>query len=245
MFNMKCILAMAAALAVTPAGNAALIGFEDYAAGTVIDSEYFASLGVTFDGVNLARGGIGNLATVFDTGSPTGGDTDLASPFSNAGLGMMDPGHVLILHEHPRECDGTTCTDPDDEGSRRAGYFEIDFGSAVTLNSIDFFDVEGPENGTTPDNAIRLFDESLLEISPGTFYTPATGGDNTWDRLLFGIEGVSSLRLYMGGSGAIDHINFTRPPDDKPPEVPVPTTALLLAIGIAGLAGIRRAQRPS
>ena len=37
-----------------------------------------------------------------------------------------------------------------------------------------------------------MFDDANVEISPDTFYTPNTGGDNTWDRLLFGIEGVSS-----------------------------------------------------
>ncbi|MAT92417.1 MAG: thrombospondin type 3 repeat:Cna B-type [Halioglobus sp.] len=232
-------LLAAALFALATSAQALVIDFEGHSAGTIIDDEY---TGLSFNGVNVARGNASNLATIFDTTSPTGGDTDLAGPFANANLGALNPGNVLILHEHPHECDGTTCSDPDDEGRRPAGYFDIDFGTAVTLNSIDFFDIEGAENGATPNNAISLFDAFDVEISAGTFYTPHTGGDNTWDRLQLGVAGVKSMRIRLGGSGAIDNIDYIVP-RDQPPEVPVPATPLLLLLGLGLLAGRGRAAR--
>lgn len=242
LFNLsRPIGALALALA-TSTAQAALIDFESHSAGTIIDDEYSVSNGVTINGVNIDRGNASNLAVVFDTGSPSGDDDDLGAPFTNATLGNFDPGHVLIIHEHPRECDGSTCNDPDDEGSRPAGYFDIDFGGLVTLNSIDFFDIEGTENGAGPHNSILLFDDTDTEISPNTFYSPGTGGDNTWGRLAFEIAGVSSMRLHLGGSGAIDNIDFTRPPTPPQEELPIPGTPLLLLLGLAGLLSRRKVK---
>ncbi len=222
--------------------QADLIDFEGFAVGTIIDSEYQASHGVTINGVNVDRG-VDGMATIFDTLSPTGGDTDLAGPFSNPLLGTANPGNVLIIHEHPNECNGLICNDPDDEGSRPAGYFEIVFGNAVTLNSIDFFDIEGAENGTSPNNLIQLFDEFSTEISPTTFYTPGTGGDNTWGRLNFTAAGVSSIHLRLGGSGAIDNIRYERGTDQSEgAEAPAPATPALLLLGALALSQVRRAR---
>ena len=81
-----------------------------------------------------------------------------------------------------------------------------------------------------------------MEISAGTFYTPHTGGDNTWDRLQLGVAGVKSMRIRLGGSGAIDNIDYIVP-RDQPPEVPVPATPLLLLLGLGLLAGRGRAAR--
>ena len=222
-------------LSLSPILQATVIDFEGFAVGTIIDNEYFASLGVSINGVNVDYNPHEqNLGTIFDTNNYTGGDSDLAAPFSNShGLGNLNPGNVLIIHEHPSECsNGTTCTDPDDEGSRPAGYFDIVFADAVTLQSIDFFDIETGENGSTPNNAIKLFGFGGLEIMANTFYTPDTGGNNTWDRLVFNVDGVKSMRINMGGSGAIDNINF----------VPEPTTLALLGLGLFGL-GFNRRKR--
>ncbi len=216
--------------------SAAVIDFEDYNAGTIIDNEYEDTLGVTINGVNVAKRR-SNLAVVFDTDNPTGGDYDLGAPFfNNADLGMLSPGNVLIIHENPRSCYYQLfCFNPDDEGSRPAGYFDIDFGDAVTLNSIDFFDIETEENGNTMNNLISLFDINGDEIFPNTFHTPGTGGDNMWARLDFDVVGVTSMRIKLHGSGAIDNINFSR--------VPEPPTLLLLIAGILGLGFIRNRSK--
>jgi hypothetical protein len=218
-------------LAISPVTLAGLIDFEDYASSTIIDNEYYLSDGITFNGVNIAKNA-DNLAVLFDTNNYTGGDRDLAAPFFNNGnLGEISPGNVLIIHENPNECNESICTNPDDEGNRAAGYFSINFAEAVTLNSIDFFDIEVEEYGISEFNLISFFDSNDNEISPNTFYTPDTGGDNQWARLDFGVSGVSSIKISLYGSGAIDNINYTK--------VPEPTTLAIFALGIIGLASRR------
>ena len=92
-----------------------------------------------------------NQAWLFDTDSPTGGDTDLGSPFYNAadrtsnpdasGLtGRSDFGNALIIQEQL----GTL---PDDEG--KGGVITFTFDNTVTLKSIDLLDSSANSNGLT------------------------------------------------------------------------------------------------
>jgi len=217
------------------ATQAGIIDFEDYTAGTIIDDEYFLSHGVTIRGVNSSYNpDVDNIGVVFDSSNYTGGDDDLAAPFYNDALEAFNPGNILIIHEHPTECDQYTCgDDPDDEGSRPAGYFDIVFSSQVTLNSIDFFDIEYRE-AQMPKFEIEFYADSLFDqvIMDDSFYVPVTGGDNTWGRESFGVENVMAMRIYLGGSGAIDNINFTVQ------HVPEPSTWLIFALG--GVAFLRK-----
>lgn len=222
----------AIALCVAPSAFATVIDFNDVAEGTIVDNEY-AAYGVTFNGVNVDRN-VSNLAVAFDTTNQNSRDPDLEAPFYNVvnpSLGTANPGNVLIIHEHPSTCDGSTCANPDDEGSQPAGYFEINFSTGVTLNSLDFFDIEDAENGYTANNAIHLFDINGDEIQAGNFFTPHTGGDNTWDRLYFNVAGVYSMQIGLKGSGAIDNLNFS---------VPEPSTIMLFGLGLIGLGLSRR-----
>jgi len=229
------ILAALIALA-SPAAMATIIDFEGYNAGTIVDDEYLASHGISFNGVNNVRNA-DNLAVIFDTEDVTGGDLDLGAPFvnHNDNVGGFMPGNVLIIHEYEGinangedDCNGVTCKDPDDEGTWNAGYFDITFSAATTLNSIDFFDIEISEANRTNDrNLISLFDENGAEISPQTFYTPNTGGNNKWTRLDFNTSGVYSMRIKLKGSGAIDNINYT--------QVPEPSTFVIFSLALLGL----------
>lgn len=211
-----------------------IITFEGITKGTIIDDEYTLSDGVTINGYNVDRGA-NNMAVIFDTEAANTADPDLEAPFFNTNgqnLGTASPGNVLIIHEHPWECNGITCgDDPDDEGSRPAGYFDIMFDEAVTLNSIDFFDIESGENGNTVHNLITLYGTETY--SP--FYTPNTGGDNTWGRVNFNVMGVTSLRIKLHGSGAIDNINYT-----TTTSVPEPSTLILFGIAALGFLSSRR-----
>lgn len=118
-----------------------------------------------------------------------------------------------------------------DEGSRPGGQFIFEFDQAVTLNSIDFFDVEVQESGPTDDNRISLYDinDNLIALD---FFTPDTGGDNQWAQALFGVEGVSRIEINMGGSGAIDNIDVT--------VIPVPAALPLFLTALGGLGFMRK-----
>lgn len=226
----KHILALSALFVFAQHASALTIDFEDVQAGTIVDDEY-AALGITFGAINLDNGL--DLAVVFDTNHPTGGDHDLGAPFMPGPgntLGSIDPGNVLILQENSDSCDANTCTDPDDEGSRPAGQFIIEFDTAITLQSIDFFDVETLESDATDANRITLFDSNGDEIQLD-FFTPDTGGDNQWIRTMFGVENVSRIVIAMGGSGAIDNIQYA---------VPLPAGLPLILSALAGLGLMRR-----
>ena len=217
-----------------PAHAVVVLDFEDFDAGTIIDIEYAPLVNISVDNKRM---GAPDAGVVFDTLNPTGGDTDLMGPFdtndvNNLGLtGNHTAGKVLIIHETDN-CDALTCDDPDDEGSRPAGTFFFEFENLVTLESIDFFDVETAENGKTENNSIKLFDAADNEIMHGMFYTPDTGGDRMWDQVFFGVDGVKRIELNMGGSGAIDNIRFT--------VIPVPSAVWLFGSGLIGLAGLAR-----
>lgn len=224
------ILALAAAVALAPNAAALVIDFEGLGAGTIVDNEY-ADLGITISALNFDNNL--DLAVVFDTNNPTGGDSDLGGPFTagpDNNLGSIAPGNVLIIQENDN-CNALTCTTPDDEGSRPGGQFTFEFDQAVTLNSIDFFDVELPEAGPGEDNRISLFDINggLIALN---FFTPDTGGDNQWARTFFGVEGVARIVINMGGSGAIDNIDVT--------VVPVPAALPLFLTALGGLGFMRK-----
>lgn len=227
----KMLLACVFVYCFTPLSHAVVINFDDLATGTIVDSEYAHLLNVRVK--NL--GGGPDVGVVFDTLKPTGGDYDLRGPFNTNNSALPDgfiANNVLIIQENSAGCDADNCATPDDEGSRPAGTFFFDFENLITLESIDFFDVETAENGKTPNNAIKLFDADNNEIMTNMFYTPDTGGDNMWDQLVFNVEGVKRIELNMGGSGAIDNISFS--------VVPVPAAVWLFGSGLIGLIGIAR-----
>ena len=210
--------------------HADIIDFDDLASGIIVDDEYAPMVNVSV----LNLGGGPDVAVVFDTLKPTGRDYDLGGPFDSNNPDLDDDyeaKNVLIIHER-YDCNKLTCYEPDDEGSRRAGKFFFDFKKLVTLESIDFFDVETEENGSRPENAIRLFDDTNNEIMPYSFYTPDTGGDRMWDRLVFNVSGVKRIELNMGGSGAIDNIQFS--------VIPIPSAIWLFGCGLIGLVALAR-----
>lgn len=227
--KMKFITMFAASLLFGAVANAntVVLDFEAFPAGTIVDTEY-AALGVSISAINFGVGP--DHAVVFDSNNPTGGDSDLAAPFHNPDLGASMPGNLLILQEN-HDCDAFTCTTPDDEAGRPAGQFLITFADGVLLRSIDFFDVEGIE--ASPQYAIELYDGENNRI-PTTFYVPDTGGDNMWAQVLFDVEGVHSMVINMGGSGAIDNLTFeTR-------VVPVPAALPLFLSALASFGFARR-----
>lgn len=225
--------------------------------GLIIDDEYSAG-GITGGGSLTATFGAftpsvpgseedpttwnsPRQAVLYDSDGPvTGGDADLLAPFENRNqplLGDLNPGHILILHEHPGDCNATVCSDPDDIGARPAGRHIIEFNQDIVLESIDFFDVEVTEGFPPPleKYEIALFDSAGVQIDNNMFYTPDTDGDNTWDQVDFGnLSGVRKIEIRMGGSGAIDNIkgSFT--------QVSEPAGFGLLAFGVIAMGSLHR-----
>jgi len=201
---------------------AAVIDFEGFDSGTIIDNEY-ANVVIAAENFNNDEL---DVAVIFDSGNVTGADFDLGAPFWR-GEEAKDPGNILIIQEGG-PCSETICEEADDEGGRGAGKFFIEFDELITLQSIDFFDIEEPESMGT----IKLFDGDG-KVLPDMFAVPNTGGDNTWDSVIFDVDGVKRIEIYMGGSGAIDNITYSTPPVTV---VPVPAAGWLFgsALGLLG-----------
>ncbi len=201
--------------------------------------------------------GYANPIVMFDSNNPTGGDYDLGAPFYHKDTNQaLNPGQILILHEQPAHCrnasgnqvngnssDAVSCDDPDD---RNGGKFVIEFNKAITLESIDFFDIEYDEAlPPDPNNEITLFDINGNQIlSAGPFYTPNTGGDNKWKDVLFNVAGVAKIKIKCAGSCAIDNIKGSGG-GNPPSGVPEPPALMVFAIGLIGAAAIRRRRRES
>lgn len=217
--------------------SAAVIDFEGFDPGQIIDSEYAPDVVIT--GINYSNGP--DIAVIFDTTdqNPAGGDFDLVAPFDSDNPDLPDnyrPGNVLIIQENEDSCnfESGICSVPDDEGSRPAGLFEFLFSQDVILETIDFFDIEFEENDGNPNSRIHLYDSLGNEIQRGMWFVPSTGGDNKWDQLNFdSVSGVRRVVIELAGSGAIDNISYQ--------VVPVPAAVWLFgsALGLLGWMRVR------
>ena len=223
-----------------PAAHAITLDFEGFAAGTVMDDEYQASLGVTISAVNNDLGH--NYAAIFDSNNPTGGDGDLGAPFNEGQPDELSPGNILIIQEDDAGCAGGICTTPDDEGTRfndkPTGTITFMFDQVIELLTMDFFDVETDENGTQEINEIRLFNSSGVQIFDNDYHTPDTGGNRLWDQVVFGpgngvgISGIRKIEVNFAGSGALDNVTYN--------VVPVPASVWLFGTALLGFIGYSR-----
>jgi hypothetical protein len=231
------------------AAPAAVLDFEGFANGQIMDVEYQPV--VTITGTNNDSGsGVPDFAVIFDSRLNPTSDPDLQDPFSsnNPNLpGPFMPGNILIIQENNTGCGDGVCDDPDDEDSRFSdrptGIISFQFAQAIELISFDFFDIETAEDGSTDNNRIRLFDDANNEILANTYYTPDTGGNNLWDQVLFGnpsqgVLDIARIDVYFGGSGALDNLVYR-----DIPAVPVPTAVWLFGTTLIGLVGFGKRRK--
>jgi len=148
-------------------------------------------------GVTISSSNSNKPAMLFDTGNPTGGDTDLADDTE---------GMVLIISE-----DGNQ-NDPDDNGG--GGTLTFGFDTVVTIDSIGLFDLE--EQGT-----IRMWDVSDKLVVDRDMVTMVDGEKK---RMTFDQSSVSKMEIYFKGSGALTDIKFCDSPDTPVTTASSPTT---------------------
>jgi len=156
-----------------------------------------------------------DLAVVFDSDNPTGGDSDLGATFtSDFGDGTNDPGNILIMQEFPpSSCNATTCSVPDDEAGRPNGQFIFQFTRPVAIISIDVFDVEAEENEPTDIIMYDVNGNLLPQFSMDNILT--TNGDKKWRQIDVNSIRVQTMIIEWAGSGAIDNIVFEIPVGGK------------------------------
>ncbi|MDJ0597351.1 MAG: SdrD B-like domain-containing protein [Crocosphaera sp.] len=142
-------------------------------AGTVIDNEY-QNLGLT-----ISATGFG--AMIFDSANPTGGDDDLATD---------SEGNILIISE-----DGDS-SDPDDNAG--GGVITFDLDNPVTVNSINFVDIE--EAG-----GIVFTTDADGNVTTTAIPAPGNGSLQT---LNINDSDVVKIEVDLVGSGAISGLDF-------------------------------------
>lgn len=139
-----------------------VIDFEEFTKGTIVTTQMAGEIdpgdgvGVTVSADNFFAPSDSDLAVVFDSAHPSGGDSDLGAPFWSASNGAPEsPGKILILEEfhssEPDECDSDSCDDPDDEGRRGA---DVSSGSDV---SSDIKEEHSDDFTTFPDDGTGVF----------------------------------------------------------------------------------------
>ncbi|NNL67311.1 MAG: hypothetical protein HKP30_13770, partial [Myxococcales bacterium] len=214
------------ALTLNPlAGRAATVDFEDLAPGTIV-SEVFSSapesigpIGVF--GVNPQAAGL-NAAVIFDSaapnGDPCGGglDLDLGTPneaFGGPGVGDAGAsntealGNLLIVNE---ACGlGGASVDRPNDADNPDSPISFDFSAIgpVTINSLSLIDVEAAEAPAT----VELFDAGGGLLAD--FVLPQTGDNGVIRNSPLGpTPDVTFMVVTLGGSGAIDELDFDLEP---------------------------------
>lgn len=214
----------ACALAIASLAHAApvTIDFETDAlgaplvAGTIIDDEY-AAAGVTIRAENHTATHP-DLAVIFDSANPTGGDNDLATPGTGPNNTVALNNILIIAERGADRGDGIIDAAPDDEGNRPAGYIDFDLDFIATGASIVLIDIE--ETGGTID--FRTITEGLVTIN-----IPATG-NNSVQTIAYDDAAFTGFRVNLAGSGAVGGLDI------------VPTPASLALLSLAGLTAARR-----
>ncbi len=238
------LLAIASILTGAADVGAATIDFNSLAHGEVVTTQFVGSNGVTISAVNPNRSH--DLAIAFGSLETGTSDPDLEGP--TWAKGNLAPDTVLdkllIIAEKSAQSTPGIVNDPDDEGHRPAGELILEFSSAMTAFGLDLVDVESvsAENGALTfflggaevgEVTFDMFTDSL-----SAYYDPSVGyGNNSANRIApitaldLSATGFDKVVVSMGGSGAIDNLNF----------VPEPGSALLLAAGLG--AGLLRRRR--
>ncbi len=251
-------------LAAVVAGTTAVSVGRAEAAMTTLDFTQFEHgrvLDFDVSGVNISTfGGPLSSPVVFDPnqGLPDQGnsaDPDLetlfGAPLNPTTLGLSagptntvpDDFHLIIVQENTFGCGDGVCNSPDDDVPG-PNYILFDFAEAVTINSIDIFDID---QGNPPETIIfTLYHEggsqSSVQIGGneignnrsasfdlGQFFAQNAGTN----------QQVERLKVKLSASGAVSNLKFS-----NGGQVPEPASLGLFGVGLIALLffGARRRE---
>jgi len=177
-----------------PMATATIIDFETdmfgnpLSAGTIVSNQ-FAHLGIQNISAINNRSSHPDLAILFDSANPTGGDTDLFTQNLN---------NILIIAEDDVDnspSDGLI-DDPDDEG--RGG--SLNFELTGQFLSGDFIIVDTEERG----GFIEFF---LNNLSVGSLAIPQIA-DGAQQSISFNLASFDEFTVNLAGSGAVGEVNI-------------------------------------
>jgi hypothetical protein len=198
-------------------------------AGTKITNQ-FAPWGITVSATRT--GGAFRHAMIFNSASPTGGDTDLGTPnqaYRNDGSGALwvpadgaalrGPGvgsgggpagggpNKFPLGKILIISEDGDSSDPDDEAA--GGTLEFNFDPAVAISYLDVLDMD--ENGSGNGGEARLYNPDYDAILGTDRFLFLTKGDNSYQRVNVGTAGVVRMKVIFKGSGGLAEIGFFCP----------------------------------
>jgi hypothetical protein len=168
---------------------------------------------------------------------------------------------ILVVQENSTGCDDGVCDFPDDEGGG-PNFLVFDFAQAVTLDSLDLFDLDPSQSesariaffyeghsalGLTPDDSwivTNLDDKVDDDPSKGAFFHidgGAVGADSA-ARFYFGdgVENVRRMVVAFSSSGAVTGLRGSGGGLVPPGSIPEPGTMALLGAAFLGLVATRR-----
>ncbi|MDH3197347.1 MAG: hypothetical protein OEO21_03825 [Candidatus Krumholzibacteria bacterium] len=230
--NTVAVVSLAVALlflALPSLARAEVVDFSGFPAGTVLAGVAPAGpvagtliAGFTMSGVNA--GGGPDALVVFDSGAPTGDDSDLGTPnadFGGPGLGLGGGqgqpgandralGNLVIVAEHIADDNGDGRVDaPDDEAG--GGTLAFDFDELVTIERVVLVDIDADETAS-----VRLYRGEVLAVE----ISAAALGNNSVQTLLSGFyPAVSRMEIVFSSSGALAEFEYA------PQPTPVETTS--------------------
>lgn len=136
-------------------------------------------------------------AILFDSGSPTGGDFDLATPQVGPIGNDTALGNLLIIAENDGDANpADMLVDvPDDESDGGSLFFDFDDGT--TLCSVTLVDID-----EEPGTELRFYRNGDL-MNPDVVIPIISLGDGSVQRVDFFQEDVDRFEVYLQGSGAV------------------------------------------
>lgn len=244
---MRILGTLAVVAAAAGTAQAVIIDFDTLQHGEIVTNQ-FAGQGLTISAINPNRPF--DLAIIFDANETGTADPDLEGPpwaggnlaISNTETDLMK---MLIIAENNVDvnpADGLI-DDPDDELNRPAGDLIFDFATRQTMFGFDIVDLEGvlEEMGSVEffANGSSIGSVAFSDFTNNAsifFDSTVVFGNNHANRIqpidILDVNAIAGafdrVVIHMGGSGAVDNINY------------VPTPGSMAMLGVAGVAALRR-----